>query len=128
MLNDVSTNGASPIEIRCGSGSIESSGYESRGSYIENANYCYTGASTSGFKIDKLTDAGERRVVTATIVNISGTTWLFASVGANINGAGQTLTGGGNVTLSGALDRVRITTVNGTDTFDNGTINISYEG
>jgi hypothetical protein len=128
MLNGVSTNGASPIEIRVGSGSIASSGYESRGSYIENANFCYTGASTSGFKIDKLTDAGELRVVTATLVNISGTTWLFASIGANINGAGQTLTGGGNVTLSGALDRIRLTTVNGTDTFDAGSANIMYEG
>jgi hypothetical protein len=29
--------------------------------------------------------------------------------------------------LSSTLDRVRITTVNGTDTFDAGTINILYE-
>jgi hypothetical protein len=35
--------------------------------------------------------------------------------------------GGGNVTLSGVLDRLRITTVNGTDTFDAGSINIMYE-
>lgn len=34
---------------------------------------------------------------------------------------------GGGKTLSGTLDRVRITTVNGTDTFDAGTINIMYE-
>ena len=33
----------------------------------------------------------------------------------------------GRVTLSGALDRVRVTTVNGTDTFDAGSINILYE-
>jgi hypothetical protein len=33
----------------------------------------------------------------------------------------------GSKTLSGALDRIRITTVNGTDTFDAGTINILYE-
>jgi hypothetical protein len=35
--------------------------------------------------------------------------------------------GGGNKTLSDTLDRVRITTVNGTDTFDAGSINILYE-
>ena len=40
----------------------------------------------------------------------------------------QTLTSGGSVTLSGILDRIRITTVNGTDTFDAGSINILYEG
>jgi hypothetical protein len=34
----------------------------------------------------------------------------------------------GKKTLSGTLDRVRITTVNGTDAFDAGTINIMYEG
>jgi hypothetical protein len=34
----------------------------------------------------------------------------------------------GTKTTSATLDRVRITTVNGTDTFDAGTINILYEG
>ena len=36
--------------------------------------------------------------------------------------------GAGLKTLSGTLDRIRITTVNGTDTFDAGSINIMYEG
>jgi len=36
--------------------------------------------------------------------------------------------GGSSISLSGTLDRVRITTVNGTDTFDAGSINILYEG
>lgn len=35
--------------------------------------------------------------------------------------------GGGRKALSGTLDRIRITTVNGTDTFDAGTINILFE-
>jgi hypothetical protein len=35
---------------------------------------------------------------------------------------------GSSPVLSGALDRVRITTVNGTDAFDAGSINILYEG
>jgi hypothetical protein len=34
---------------------------------------------------------------------------------------------GGYVALSGALDRVSITTEGGTDTFDAGSINIMYE-
>jgi hypothetical protein len=33
----------------------------------------------------------------------------------------------GFIALGGTLDRVRITTVNGTDTFDAGSINILYE-
>jgi hypothetical protein len=38
-----------------------------------------------------------------------------------------TVNTGASITLGGTLDRVRITTVNGTDTFDAGTINILYE-
>jgi hypothetical protein len=34
----------------------------------------------------------------------------------------------GSVTLSGTLDRIRLTTANGTDTFDAGSVNIMYEG
>jgi hypothetical protein len=37
-------------------------------------------------------------------------------------------TGAGYVTFSGTLDRIRLTTVNGTDTFTAGSINILYEG
>lgn len=36
-------------------------------------------------------------------------------------------TSGGTISLAGALDNVRLTTVNGTDTFDAGSINILYE-
>jgi hypothetical protein len=36
--------------------------------------------------------------------------------------------GGGDVTLSAPIDRVRITTPGGTATFDAGSINILYEG
>jgi hypothetical protein len=40
---------------------------------------------------------------------------------------GVAITFGGGKSLSATLDRVRITTVNGTDTFDAGSINILYE-
>jgi len=35
--------------------------------------------------------------------------------------------GAGTKTISGVLDRIRLTTVNGTDTFDAGSVNILYE-
>jgi hypothetical protein len=38
------------------------------------------------------------------------------------------LLGAGRKTLSATLDRIRLTTVNGTDTFDSGSVNIMYEG
>jgi len=35
--------------------------------------------------------------------------------------------GGGNCALGGTLDRVRITTVNGTEVFDAGSLNVLYQ-
>jgi hypothetical protein len=49
------------------------------------------------------------------------------AVGAGASGTSGCI-GGGAVTLSGTLDRVVITTVNGTDTFNAGSVNILYEG
>jgi len=40
---------------------------------------------------------------------------------------GRNSSSAGSKTLSDTLTQVRITTVNGTDTFDAGTINIIYE-
>jgi hypothetical protein len=62
----------------------------------------------------------------ATITLLSSTTWVCGSVIAR-NAETYTQLGGGTVTLGGVLDRVRITTINGTDTFDAGSINILYE-
>lgn len=39
---------------------------------------------------------------------------------------GYASVGGGAVTLAGTLDNVRLTTVNGTDTFDSGTVQMRY--
>jgi hypothetical protein len=60
------------------------------------------------------------------ITNISSNNWV-ASYSGGDSVSVAALFGGGSVSLAGALDRVRITTVNGTDTFDAGSINILYE-
>ena len=54
---------------------------------------------------------------------MAGQSYITVNSGGNPN----TDVGTGQLALSGALDRVRITTVNGTDTFDAGSINIMYE-
>lgn len=59
---------------------------------------------------------------------LNNNTWTQSS-GFYLSGTDNVVWGGGiSPALSGALDRVRITTVNGTDTFDAGSINILYEG
>jgi hypothetical protein len=44
-----------------------------------------------------------------------------------LSNASTPTVGGGVLALGGVLDRIRITTINGTDTFDAGSINILYE-
>jgi hypothetical protein len=116
------------------SGGIENTGYSSYSTVISDD--IGTGivtidsvVSTSGF-VYYWGQAASFRYGTVTFSNVDGNTWISTHVGAGaITGTAIGSThGGGTKTLSGTLDRVRVTTTNGTDTFDNGTVNIIYEG
>ena len=52
----------------------------------------------------------------------------LGSTGNMSSGGAYIFTLAGIKSLSNALDRVRITSSNGTDTFDAGSVNILYEG
>lgn len=129
MFSGVSTSGSSAVQIQIGSGSVTTSGYISRSGFAGSTNAAGSGSLSSGHGIDGTgTGAGWLRYGSCRIENISGNGWIFShSMGLESSGAPYLLAGGGNVTLGGTLDRVRITTVNGTDTFDAGSINILYE-
>jgi hypothetical protein len=120
MFSGVSTSGTSNYLVQLGSGSVTTSGYlGSSGNLGGSASF------TTGFGLT----SGAATVVmqaTMTISNLSGNTWVASQVGGRSDAASVTF-GGGNIALAGVLDRVRITTVNGTDTFDAGSINILYE-
>jgi hypothetical protein len=123
MFNGTSTNGSSNVIIQIGSGSFTTSGYLGSGSNsttLTGANY------TTGFGILIFNTAAAVVGGTVVLTQISGNTWIASGTLGRTDGAA---TGGvaGYVALSGTLDRVRITTVNGTDTFDAGSINILYE-
>jgi len=123
MFNGVSTNGTSNYLVQIGTSSgVVSSGYVS-GAFTSNTNNT---SSTAGFLISALKQAAPNHSGIATICSFGNNTWVHSSVLGWSNGGADM--GGGNVTLSGTLDRVRITTVNGTDTFDAGTINLLWEG
>jgi hypothetical protein len=125
MLAGVSTNGTSVYLIQVGSGSLLTSGYNSS-TMLAGATNAVSGGGpyTTGFALFNNSAASIYDVI-ATLVNISGNTWVM---GATISPVGTSYAGasGGKVTLSGSLDRVRITTVSG-DTFDAGSINIMWE-
>jgi hypothetical protein len=125
IFNGVSTNGASQPLIQIGSGSVTTTGYISGSANVFGTNQCGVSTSTAGFPVNDLS-AGNLRYGSFTLMNISGNIWVCNyTLAAN---SGAVASGGGSVSLSGALDRARITTVNGTDTFDAGSINIMYEG
>ena len=60
-----------------------------------------------------------------TIANLSGNTWV--SSGMSTSSTQNICLGAGTVTLASALTTLRFTYVNGTDTFDAGSVNILYE-
>ena len=125
MFSGVSLSGASSFLIQLGdSGGIETTGYSGAG--MRNGTNSVQGAFfTTGFGFNNIT-AATSYSGSIYINNVDGNTWV-----ANGSAGGSAteifiFTAGGK-TLSATLDRVRITTVNGTDTFDAGSINILYE-
>ncbi len=125
MFSGVSTSGTSNYLIQIGAGSVTASGYVGSSSSNLNATAVAASLYTTGFGI---LVAGAANAISGCLViqNISSNTWIAnGSVGNTV--AAATYTTGGSIALGGTLDRVRITTVNGTDTFDAGSINILYE-
>jgi hypothetical protein len=125
MFQGVSTNSTSNHLIQLGAGSVTSSGYTSLGLRLVNAASPSSASSTAGFILGDIASASAAIVGHMVITNISGNIWVASGYGSY--GAGGFINGG-SISLGGTLDRVRLTTVNGTDTFDAGTINILYEG
>jgi hypothetical protein len=126
MLAGVSLSGSSSIIVQLGSttftttGYVGSSGLAISGGAGNVANY------TTGFGV--FANAGGQAVQgMMSICLVSGNVWV-AQANFGYNGFAYVgSTGGTSPALSGSLDRIRITTVNGTDTFDAGSINILYE-
>jgi len=122
MFNGLSTNGSSGRQVQLGAGSVQTTGYTSMA--IRSGG---TVGSTNGLVLDAGSGASDITYGIQTITSMGSNVWVSASsysFGSSNSNAGSS---GGSVTLGGTLDRVRITTVNGTDTFDAGTVNILYE-
>lgn len=121
MFNGVSTNGISNYLIQLGdSGGIENTGYVCSalsfgGEASSTAGFIFPFASASGAHYGQLT---------LSLQDSSDFTWIGA--GSFTNGTNGVFVAGKKST-SAELTQIRITTVGGTDTFDAGSISISYE-
>ena len=124
MFKGVSISSTSQFSIRLGSGSIQTTGYTGGATRLLITSVA-GGNFTTGFNFSNTT-AATVYSGTTTLTLLGSNTWIAAGIlGGNSVEFNNIL--GGEVTLSGALDQVRITTVSGTDTFDAGSINILYE-
>lgn len=126
LINGVSTSGTSNLWVQIGSGSVTTSGYSGYYSRQGATGAGYT-ALASSFILSNSVTASSIFIGSLTLVLISGTTWVGTGItidSTSINSMGNI---SGSLALSGALDRIRLTTANGTDTFDAGSINIMYE-
>lgn len=126
MLNNVSTTGTSAIQVQLGAGSVTTTGYNGAVTY-EGASTSLGGNSTTGLLVDPniAGAAATQRFGIMTICNFGSNTWVATTVLGRADAFSQV--GGGSVTLGGTLDRVVLTTVGGTDTFDLGSVNILWE-
>jgi len=121
VWSGVSTNGTSNFLVQIGAGSVQTTGYQSGDALTTTLV-----SSTAGMILQN----GNASLAWSgmfTFVTVGSNTWVSTHSFSRTSDGGS-YNGGGTVTLSGTLDRVRITTVNGTDTFDAGSINILYEG
>lgn len=129
MFNGVSTSGTSLPQMQLGdSGGIETTGYTSSIGIVSGVAGIAT--ATTGFLLAATSNWSATSVtygqVILTLLDSATNTWVESG---NLGRSDTSLFAGlaGSKALSATLDRVRITTVNGTDTFDAGTINIMYE-
>lgn len=128
MFSGVSTNGVSAVQIQLGdSGGVEITNY--LGALVRSGTGTAGANNSAGFLLE---DGGAATVVrhgsiVITLLDSATNTWAAFGVIGRSDSANAYMQGGSK-SLSATLDRVRITTVSGTDTFDAGTINIMYEG
>lgn len=129
MFNGVSTNGTSIVQIQLGTGSTTytTSGYLGTGSVCGNAGTPLIVNNTAGFLTSGNTAATYVRHGSFVLNNITGNTWVINGNTSNSESATVEVASG-SIGLAAALTAVRLTTVNGTDTFDAGSVNILYEG
>ena len=126
MFDSVSISGTSGILVQLGtSGGVTTTGYLSTALDVSGSGT--TGLSSTAGMVVRFFLNSYGVIGSMSISTLNSNVWVAAgTVGRTTQDSNQMLAG--NVTLGGTLDRVRLTTVNGTDTFDAGSVNIMYEG
>lgn len=124
ILNGVSTNSSNTFLIQIGSGSIVTTGYKTVRGYVFGTSPSAV-AATDAIAFWAVVSAASAHFGHIVLTTVGSNIWVSSfAIGQGTDALAAY--GGGGVTLSGALDRVRLTTSGG-DTFDAGSVNILYE-
>ena len=81
---------------------------------------------TNAYGLSDNTSSGLEQNITVELVNVTGNSWTISHTGGTSLSDGSVLYGGGSISLSNALDRLRIKTANGR-TLDHGHVTVYYE-
>jgi hypothetical protein len=123
MFDGVSTNGTASKQVQLGvSGVPVTTGYNTQNATLASSSSA--SATTTGFVLISIV-AADLIYGQLILSKLDGNVWVGSSI-TRRQAASMALSNG-SVDLGGTLDMVRITTTNGTDTFDAGSINILFE-
>jgi hypothetical protein len=126
-FSGISLSGSAQLLVQLGdSGGVETTDYASNCITVTGAATSATD-STSGF-ILVAGSSGDAfsGSITFTLMDVATNTWVAS--GSHHEEAGtRGMCSSGRKALSATLDRLRLTTSNGTDTFDAGAVNVLYE-
>ena len=127
LLNGVSTSGTSILQVQIiTSDGVVTTGYAGSSTVLDSS-VGYSTYSTGFIESNKAGAAAYLRRGKFELANTTSNIWVETHH-ISANSAGAQMMGAGAISLGEALTGVRITTVNGTDTFDAGSINIIYQG
>jgi hypothetical protein len=129
MFAGVSTSGTSAPLVQIGdSGGVEATGYLGAASSTANGSSPNVSNYTSGFGLVGVVSGVTvwHGTMVLTLLDASTNTWT-ASFSGGLSNSATAIHGGGSKALSATLDRIRLTTAGGSDTFDAGSASIMYE-
>ena len=125
-LKGFKSNGTSRPLIQLGTSSgFVTTGYEATSGLLFGTTPT-TFESVNGFPINSNSAAHVLNGVIR-LIRVQGNTWAVQGNVASRTTTSQAISVNGLITLAAAADRIRVTTVNGSDTFDAGEINMSYQ-
>lgn len=127
MFNGVSGSGTSVIQVQLGANAVETTGYVGYAFRFNGANLGGATGNTSGAPCQTATAGADKINGAMEFILMGSNVWAFKSL-FDTNDGIAAQGGVGKKTLSGTLDRIRITTVNGMDTFDAGSVSLLIEG